>query len=124
MAMAEAKEPAFVERLELVNPNRIANYWQQDKRPLYFNKRWRFLRLDLTEYEFVHSYHVHEIGVETEMSEVLQISDTKPANENFDGLSEEEKKEFRRAHVKNIKAADPARSLALRVRPETLSGVA
>lgn len=130
----------FVERTVLVNPNVIENYWQKGKKPLCYFKRWRHLRLQVTDYEFIRTYYsltrdkaldladtideareyqgLEPAGEDDEKIEELRkrrefCQLAKRARENFDDLSEEEQSEFRWAHLKDIQPAQQPRELRL-----------
>ena len=130
----------FVEKTVLVNPNLIENYWQKDKRPLCYFKRWRHLSLHVKDYEVVRTYSSLSTDWGDEVADIIdearEDQELEPAGEddeekekrrmrrefrhlakraaeNFDGLSEEEQSEFRWAHLKDVRPAQRRGKLGL-----------
>ena len=122
----------FVEKTVLVNPNLIENYWRKDKRPFCYFKRWRTLHLHVKDYEFIRTYESltrdHGRDLADTIDEIRENQGLEPAGEddeakekrrtrrefqqlakrareNFDGLSEQEQREFRWAHLKDVRPA-------------------
>ncbi len=130
----------FVEKTVLVNPNVIENYWQKDKRPLCYFKRWRRLHLHVKDYEFIRTYESltrdHGRDLADTIDEITESQGLEPAGEddegkekrrmrrefqhlaerarkNFDSLSEKEQSEFRWAHLEDVQPAQPNRRIGL-----------
>lgn len=130
----------FVKRKVLVNPNVIEDFWEKGKEPFTYLKRWRHLRLYVKDYEFLRAYKSMETDFLSEIDEILDEGResqgldpsekneaekeerrklreirhlAKRARENFEALSEDEKKEFTTAHLRLVRPSDNRRLLAL-----------